>query len=130
MCLHQIWLYKQAKNVMPNIQDAHQHAKMMKMQNEWKHLSSETEKSFSTKLLTCWKFPPGQLKAFWKTTQMCVPLLPNLCPATTHLAKSVYKLWAKNKMNVIPHPPYSLDLVPRDIFLFQELKMELMQMRF
>jgi len=60
---------------------------------------------------------------------MCVQLLPNLCLATTHLAKSVYEFWAKNKMNVIPHPPYSPDLVQRDIYVFQELKMELMQMR-
>jgi hypothetical protein len=25
-------------------------------------------------------------------------LLPNLCPATTHLAKSAYEFWAKNKI--------------------------------
>jgi hypothetical protein len=34
------------------------------------------------------------------------------------------------KMNILPNPLYSPDLVQRDIFLFHELKMELMQMRF
>ncbi|KOC60760.1 Putative uncharacterized protein FLJ37770, partial [Habropoda laboriosa] len=38
-------------------------------------------------------------------------------------------LTAKNMM-VIPHPPYSADLVPRDFFLFSKMKLKLKGRRF
>jgi len=37
---------------------------------------------------------------------------------------------AKNKMAAIPHPPYSLDLVPCDFLLFPKFKLKLKERRF
>jgi hypothetical protein len=39
-----------------------------------------------------------------------------------HYALSVYKFLAKNKMTVIPHPPYSPDLESCEFLLFLKLK--------
>jgi hypothetical protein len=37
---------------------------------------------------------------------------------------------AKLEMALIPHPPYSLDLAPRDFFLFPKMKLKLKGCRF
>ena len=47
-------------------------------------------------------------------------LHPDNAPA--HMALSVQQFLAKNNMTVIPHPPYSLDVVPCDFFLFHRIK--------
>jgi len=42
----------------------------------------------------------------------------------------VHNFLAKNKMTVLPQPPYSPDLVPADLFLFPKLKSTLKGRRF
>jgi histone-lysine N-methyltransferase SETMAR len=42
-----------------------------------------------------------------------------------HTAEVVQTFLAKNSIRLIPHPPYSPDLTPTDIFLFPTLKKEL-----
>jgi len=49
---------------------------------------------------------------------------PSLTSVFTH------QFMAKNKMAVIPHPPYSPDLAPRDFFLFPKMKLKLKGRRF
>jgi hypothetical protein len=41
-----------------------------------------------------------------------------------------HQFLAKNKIAVIPHPPYSPDLAPCDFFLFPKLKLKLKGRRF
>jgi hypothetical protein len=45
------------------------------------------------------------------------------------LPSSLNSFW-RNKMAVIPHPPYSSDLVPCDFFLFPKMKLKLKGRRF
>jgi histone-lysine N-methyltransferase SETMAR len=45
-------------------------------------------------------------------------LLHNTAPA--HTALSVQRFLAAKNMAVVPHPPYSPDLIPCDLFLFRE----------
>ena len=49
-------------------------------------------------------------------------------PARTAL--SVQQFLAKNNIKVIPHPPYSPDLAPRDFFLFSRMKGQMKGKRF
>jgi hypothetical protein len=49
-----------------------------------------------------------------------------LCQCTCSLSKFL----CENKVTVIPHPPYAPYLVPRDCFIFPELKMVLKESRF
>ena len=42
--------------------------------------------------------------------------------APAHTALSVQQFLVKNKMTVIPHPPYSPDLALCDFFLFPRIK--------
>jgi transposase len=44
--------------------------------------------------------------------------------------KGTKQFLAKHKMAVIPHPPYSPDLAPRDFFLFPKMKLKLKGRRF
>jgi len=52
--------------------------------------------------------------------------------APAHTALSVQQFLAKKKNNmmVIPHPPYSPDLVPCDFFLFPRIKCQMKGKRF
>ncbi|PNF21909.1 hypothetical protein B7P43_G03600 [Cryptotermes secundus] len=50
--------------------------------------------------------------------------------ARPHTAYSVQEILAKNKMAVVPHPPYSPDLAPCDFFLFPKMKIKLKGLRF
>ena len=50
--------------------------------------------------------------------------------APAHMALSVQQFLAKNNMTVIPHPPYSPDLVPCDFFLFPGMKRQIKGKRF
>jgi len=45
--------------------------------------------------------------------------------AVVHSSFKVSQFLAKNNMTVIPHPPYSPDLVPCDVFLFPKLKLRM-----
>jgi hypothetical protein len=45
-------------------------------------------------------------------------------------APSLHKFLDKNNMAVVPHPPYSPNLVPCDSFLFPKLNMALNRRRF
>ena len=45
--------------------------------------------------------------------------------AAPHTAKVVTKYLCQEKVNVLPHPPYSPDLAPCDIFLFPKIKKDL-----
>lgn len=47
-----------------------------------------------------------------------------------HTAYIVQEFLAKNKMAVVPLPPYSPDLAPCDFFLFPRMKIKLMGRRF
>jgi histone-lysine N-methyltransferase SETMAR len=50
--------------------------------------------------------------------------------ARPHTAYNVQEILAKNKMAVVPHPPYSPDLAPCDFFLFPKMKIKLKGRRF
>ncbi|PNF41538.1 hypothetical protein B7P43_G12319 [Cryptotermes secundus] len=50
--------------------------------------------------------------------------------ARPHTADIVQEFLAKNKMAVVPHPPYSPDLAPCDFFLFLKMKIKLKGRRF
>jgi hypothetical protein len=50
--------------------------------------------------------------------------------ASAHSALFVLEFLTKSNMNVIPHLPYSPDLVPCDFFHFPELKTVLKEWRF
>ena len=54
--------------------------------------------------------------------------LHNNAPA--HTALSVQQFLAKNNMTVIPHPPYSSDLVPYDFLMFPRMKSQMKGKRF
>jgi hypothetical protein len=43
----------------------------------------------------------------------------------SHISVLTHQFLAKNKIGVIPHPPYSPDLAPCDFFLFPKLKLKL-----
>ena len=45
--------------------------------------------------------------------------------ALSHTSILTQQLLVKNKMAVIPHPPYSPDLAPCDFFLFLNMKLKL-----
>jgi len=45
--------------------------------------------------------------------------------ASSHTSVLTHQFLAKNKISVIPHPPYSPDLAPCDFFLFPKLKLKL-----
>ena len=47
-----------------------------------------------------------------------------------HVAKLVLAWLAKNKITVVPHPPYSPDLAPNDFFLYPAVKKVLKGIRF
>jgi hypothetical protein len=42
----------------------------------------------------------------------------------------VQEFLAKNNMEVVPHPPYSLDLAPYDFFHFPKMKIKFKGRRF
>jgi histone-lysine N-methyltransferase SETMAR len=50
--------------------------------------------------------------------------------APPHAAVLTHQFLAKNKIAVIPHPPYSPDLAPCDFFLFPKMKLKLKGRRF
>ena len=50
--------------------------------------------------------------------------------APAHTALLIRRFLTDNNMTVIPHPPYSPDLAPSDVFLFPKLKMKLKGRRF
>ena len=50
--------------------------------------------------------------------------------APAHTALSVQQFLARNDMKVIPHPPYSSDLVPCDSFPFSQMKGQMKGKRF
>jgi hypothetical protein len=45
--------------------------------------------------------------------------------AAVHTTASVKKWFADHSIQLLPHPPYSLDLAPADFFLFRRVKEEL-----
>ena len=50
--------------------------------------------------------------------------------SSAHTALSVQQFLAKNNMTVIPHPPYSPDLGPCELFLFPRTKGQMKGKRF
>jgi len=50
--------------------------------------------------------------------------------ATPHKAKEVTEVLRKERVILLPHPPYSPDLAPCDFFLFPKIKKELGGLRF
>jgi len=50
--------------------------------------------------------------------------------APSHISVFTHQFLTKNKMAVIPHQPYSLDLTPCDFFLFPKIKLKLKGRRF
>ena len=50
--------------------------------------------------------------------------------APSHTAVLTYQFLAKNKIAVIPHPPYSPHLAPCEFFLFPKMKLKLKGRRF
>jgi transposase len=50
--------------------------------------------------------------------------------APLYTAVLTHQFLAKNKIAVIPHPPYSPDLAPCDFFLFPKMKLKLKGRRF
>ena len=50
--------------------------------------------------------------------------------ASSHTAKVITKYLKRERITLLPHPPYSPDLAPCDFFLFPKLKKELAGRRF
>jgi len=50
--------------------------------------------------------------------------------APAHASLLVRSYLAKHQTSIVPHPPYSPDLAPADIFLFPKLKTTLKGRRF
>ena len=50
--------------------------------------------------------------------------------ALSHTSVLIHQFLAKNKIAVIPHPPYSSDLAPCDFFLSPKMKLKLKGCRF
>jgi len=50
--------------------------------------------------------------------------------ARSHTSVLTHQFLAKNKIAVIPHPPYSPDFAPCDFFLFPKMKLKLKGRRF
>jgi histone-lysine N-methyltransferase SETMAR len=50
--------------------------------------------------------------------------------APSHMAMAVGQFLAKNNIPIVPHPPYSPDVAPRNLWLFPALKMGLRKRRF
>jgi hypothetical protein len=50
--------------------------------------------------------------------------------APSHTSVLTQQFLAKNKIPVIPKPPYSSDLAPCDFFLFSKMKLKLKGSRF
>jgi len=50
--------------------------------------------------------------------------------APSHTSILTHQFLAKNKIAVIPHPPYSPNLAPCDFFLFPKMKLKLKGCRF
>jgi len=50
--------------------------------------------------------------------------------APAHASLLIRSYLAKHQTSAVPHPPYSLDLAPADVFLFPKLKTTLKGRRF
>lgn len=50
--------------------------------------------------------------------------------AAPHTSKIVISYLEQEKVNILPHPPYSPDLAPCDFFLFPKIKKELKNKKF
>jgi len=62
--------------------------------------------------------------------RVAAKFVPRILTADQKQQRIAHKFLAKNKIAVIPHPPYSPDLAPRDFFLFPKMKMKLKGHRF
>ena len=116
---------------MTNTQGDPQAAQLLKLLHEFKSSSVRIVRPFMT-LLRRWELVMGHANGFWRKNWACIMLQPNLCPGSWQLTRSsstsISALnWTelKNKMAVIPHPPYSSDLAPCDFFLFPKMKLKL-----
>jgi hypothetical protein len=68
-----------------------------------------------------WDIPTGSDEKLGENRPGCFTMKN----APYHTSVLTQNFWAKDKMAVIPHPPYSLDLAPCDFFLFPKMKLKL-----
>jgi hypothetical protein len=86
--------------------------------------SKKKEETQSLKLLTCRELNPCILRAFRKSVQTCVTLLPNACPALPCRACLQVNFWL-NEMTVLSQPPHQPDVAPCEFFLSPKLRIAL-----
>jgi len=57
--------------------------------------------------------------------RVAAKFVPRILTADQKQQRVTHQFLAKNKIAVIPHPPYSTDLAPCDFFLFPKMKLKL-----
>ena len=62
--------------------------------------------------------------------RVAAKFVPRILTADQKQQRVAHQFLAKNKIAVIPHPPYSPDLAPCDFFLFSKMKLKLKGRRF
>jgi len=62
--------------------------------------------------------------------RVAAKFVPRILTADQKQQHVAHQFLAKNKIAVIPHPPYSRDLAPCDFFLFPKMKLKLKGRRF
>jgi len=116
---------------MTNTQGNPQAAQLLKLLNEFKSSSVRIDVGPFTTLLRRWELVMVHTNGFWRKKWACTLSQPNLCPGSWQVTRSSSAStsapnWTelKDKMAVIPHPPYSPDLAPCDFFLFPKNEIE------
>ena len=62
--------------------------------------------------------------------RVATKFVPRILTADQKQQRVAHQFLEKNKIAVIPHPPYSPDLAPCDFFLFRKMKLKLKGRRF
>jgi hypothetical protein len=108
-----------------NTWGVYQQVKQMKMLVLQRNKSSKTEQSLSVNLLT-WV----SSECFERQSEHVLDCCRIHALAPTDCTLSVLRFLAKSKVTVIPHFPYSPDLVPHDTSLFRNSRWHLKERRF
>ena len=113
-----------------NVPNTHHQVKQIKICLKWQNLSSKTEGSLPMKLLTFCEFHMNDFwtasKTIWTSAELPQSGFSIIIMHLLTL-QSVHKFLDKITVTVIPHPPYSPDLVVNNFFIFPKDKMALKQ---
>jgi hypothetical protein len=115
---------------MMNTQGDPEAAQELKQLHEFKSSSVRINVGPFTTLVRMWELVTGHAKGFGRNNFACTVSRFYHDDATSHTSVFTQQLLVKYNMAVIPHPPYSPDLAPCDIFLFTKTKLKLKGRRF